>query len=185
MLDHNTTIHAAEQATRHWFERVVLGLNLCPFAHRPARQQQIRFYTSTAITEQALLDEVIQAIEHLASTPASTCETTLVITPELLHDFYDYQFFLEEANYQLKQHQWEGTFQLASFHPNYCFAGCEPHDTTNLTNRSPYPIIHILREASLSQVLEQVESPELIPERNMETVSGLSDEEVKVLFPKF
>lgn len=179
----NRTPITPEQATQQWFEQVVLGLNLCPFAHRPARQQQIRFCTSQADNENTLLQELLKEIRWLEGTPAQVCETTLLIVPELLTDFYDYQFFLEEANYQLKQHQWQGVFQIASFHPDYCFAGSEADDPANLTNRSPYPVLHILREDSLSKVLDQVDAPEDIPARNIDRMCALSTEEVNQLFP--
>ena len=180
MCDIETT--NPELLTRQWFENVVLGLNLCPFAHRPARQQQIRFYVSDSTEENVLLDELMKEVQYLANTPATDCETSLVITPHLLKDFYDYQFFLEEANRRLKREQWQNVFQLASFHPHYCFAGTEPEDPSNLTNRAPLPIIHILREESISQVLENVENPEDIPQKNIETVEQLGEEQTKRVF---
>jgi hypothetical protein len=172
-----------EQLTQQWFEQVVLGLNLCPFAHRPARAQQIRFSCSTSRREEALLAQLIKEIHHLEQTPSDECETTLFIVPMALADFYDYQFFLGEANRKLKQHQWQGVFQLASFHPHYCFAGAEPNDASNLTNRSPYPIIHILRESSLTDTLEKVDNPDDIPRVNIEKMQSLSLSEKHALFP--
>lgn len=171
------------QAVQQWFENVVLGLNLCPFAHRPARAQQIKFVVCESGDETALMASVIREMENLENTTAQEWETTLVITPHLLGDFYDYQFFLDEANRKLKYHHWQGVFQLASFHPHYCFAGVEPDDASNLTNRSPYPIIHILRESSLSDVLAQVENPDEIPHANMQRMDDLSPSEKTALFP--
>lgn len=130
-----------------------------------------------------LMDDLINEVSQLHNTHETKCETTLIISPLLLADFYDYQFFLDEANYQLKQRQWQGIFQLASFHPDYCFAGAEPEDAGNLTNRSPYPIIHILREASLSKVLENVANPDNIPSTNIKRMSNLSSIEKQQLFP--
>jgi len=171
------------EQTQQWFEKVVLGLNLCPFAHRPARQQQIHFTVSDSVTEAALQQELLQEVQHLANIPVGQRETTLLIVPVLLCDFYDYQFFMEEANRLLKREQWQGVFQLASFHPNYCFAGSAPEDDANLTNRSPFPLIHLLRESSLSEVLEQVQHPHEIPENNIQRVCALSAEEKQQLFP--
>jgi len=168
--------------TKHWFNNVVLGLNLCPFAHHPARKQLIRFHQSECRDEDSLLNELMAEIDYLAKTPASECETTLLIVPHVLMDFYDYQFFIEEANRYLKREQWLGIFQLASFHPDYCFTGSEPQEASNLTNRSPYPIIHILREQSLSHVLEQVSHPEEIPQTNINTMETLCDNEKRKLF---
>ncbi len=171
------------EATQQWFEHVVLGLNLCPFAHRPARQQQIRFVVSEETSEASLLEQVITEITALEQTPVEHCETTLIISPELLKDFYDYQFFIDEANRKIKHHHWQGIFQLASFHPAYCFAGTSPDDASNLTNRSPYPIIHILRESSLTSVLDNVEDPNEIPHKNIATMENLSHSDKKRLFP--
>ena len=171
-----------EQLTRFWFESVVLGLNLCPFAHKPARENTIRFIVCETNNEDVLLEKTIAEIQLLADTAIDECETTVIIVPNLLKDFYDYQFFLSEAERKLKQEGWKGTFQLASFHPNYCFAGATLDEPSNLTNRSPYPLIHILREASLTAVLENVDSPEDIPQRNMERMEELGEEEKADLF---
>jgi len=171
-----------EQLTRFWFESVVLGLNLCPFAHKPARENTIRFIVCETSNEDVLLEKTIAEIQLLADTAIDECETTVIIVPNLLKDFYDYQFFLSEAERKLKQEGWKGAFQLASFHPNYCFAGATLDEPSNLTNRSPYPLIHILREASLTAVLENVDSPEDIPQRNMERMEELGEEEKADLF---
>lgn len=171
-----------EQLTRFWFESVVLGLNLCPFAHKPARENTIRFIVCETSNEDVLLEKTIAEIQLLADTAIDECETTVIIVPNLLKDFYDYQFFLSEAERKLKQEGWKGTFQLASFHPNYCFAGATLDEPSNLTNRSPYPLIHILRETSLTAVLENVDSPEDIPQRNMERMEALGEEEKANLF---
>ena len=171
-----------EQLTRFWFESVVLGLNLCPFAHKPARENTIRFIVCETSNEDVLLEKTIAEIQLLADTAIDECETTVIIVPNLLKDFYDYQFFLSEAERKLKQEGWKGTFQLASFHPNYCFAGATLDEPSNLTNRSPFPLIHILREASLTAVLENVDSPEDIPQRNMERMEELGEEEKADLF---
>ena len=168
--------------TQHWFENVVLGLNLCPFAHRPARLQRIAFVVDESTEESALMEALINEMEILSATPIEQQETTLLVVPYLLHDFYDYQFFLEEAQRKLKSHHWLGIFQLASFHPHYCFAGAHADDASNLTNRSPYPIIHILREDSLHAALEHVDKPEDIPQANIERMENLSEEEKQQLF---
>lgn len=168
--------------TQTWFKSIVLDLNLCPFAHKPQREGTIRWRISRGGNEREILAELIQETNVLEQNPASKYETSLLIIPQLLGDFYDYQFFLEEANYQLKRRDLEGIFQLASFHPNYCFAGTQPEDPSNLTNRSPYPIIHILREESLSNVLEHVDSPENIPEKNIDTMRKLEEKKKRQLF---
>jgi hypothetical protein len=171
-----------EQRTKRWFEQVVLGLNLCPFAHKPARDNTIRFTVCDTNDEALLLDTVLDEIQLLANVSEAECETTVMIVPHLLGDFYDYQFFLSEAERKLKQENWTETFQLASFHPDYCFAQTAPEDASNLTNRSPYPLIHILREASLTAILQNVNKPEDIPQLNIERMESLSEEEKRALF---
>ncbi|MFT7386813.1 MAG: hypothetical protein ACI8VC_000048 [Candidatus Endobugula sp.] len=172
-----------EQHTIRWFEQVVLGLNLCPFAHKPARDNTIRFIVCDTHDEVMLLDAVLDEVELLADVPAKKYETTVMIVPYLLDDFYDYQFFLSEAERKLKQRHWKGIFQLASFHPNYCFAGTDPSDLSNFTNRSPYPIIHILRQESLNAILKEGATSEEIVERNMDMMNKLSSEDRSMLFP--
>lgn len=178
----NVPLLNPEQLTRLWFEKIVLGLNLCPFAHKPARDNTIRFTVCDAHDDSVLMEKLIEEIQLLESTPATVCETTIIIVPNMLADFYDYQFFLAEAERKLKQENWEGIFQLASFHPHYCFAGTAPNDASNLTNRSPYPLIHILREQSLSDILDNVATPENIPAVNIARMEALSEEEKKTLF---
>lgn len=170
------------QTSKLWFTRAVLGLNLCPFAHKPARERKIRWQESQASSEAELLEELIKETSFLEKHLPSEIETSLLVIPKILDDFYNYQFFLEEANYQLKQKNWEGIFQLASFHPDYCFAGSDFNDPANLTNRSPYPIIHILREDSLSAVLDKVEKPEEIPENNIKKLRSLKQNEIRSIF---
>ncbi|MGS2718535.1 DUF1415 domain-containing protein [Eionea flava] len=171
-----------EQLTQQWFERIVLGLNLCPFAHKPAREKTIRFIACDATTESELLKKVKQETQYLETTPPSVCETTVIIVTQLLSDFYDYQFFISEAERTLQQNNWHNDFQIASFHPDYCFAHTEPSDASNLTNRSPYPLIHLLREASVTTALKHVDNPEEIPKNNIEKIEGLKKEERDALF---
>lgn len=172
-----------ESQTRLWFGKVVLGLNLCPFAHQPAAANTVRFAVCDHADEQQLLDCVMDEVRLLEETDASVCETSLLIIPHLLDDFYDYHFFLQEANRLLKREQWEGVFQVAGFHPRYCFAGSEMDDPSNLTNRSPLPLVHILREDSLTAAVESFPDTETIHETNIETVQSLSPVEKELLFP--
>ncbi|RYZ92091.1 MAG: DUF1415 domain-containing protein [Moraxellaceae bacterium] len=166
-----------------WLNSVVIGLNLCPFSGTPARENRVRFHISLATSEEDVLKDVATEMVLLDKTPAAEIETTLVIIPNILRDFFDYTQCLHWAQSQLKRQGWQGVYQLASFHPHYCFAGAEPDDAENLTNRSPYPIIHIIREASLEKALEYVANVEDIPEKNKACVTGLSEEQKKKLFP--
>lgn len=166
-----------------WLNEVVIGLNLCPFAAKPTGEQRVRFALTTATSDEDVLAALQTEMQQLDAVPAAELETTLLIIPEHLQDFFDYNQFLAWANSMLKREGWQGVYQLASFHPHYCFAGSEPDDVENLTNRSPYPIIHIIREASLEQALAYFPDVEQVPERNQARVAALSAAEQHALFP--
>lgn len=170
-------------AVVRWLNEVVIGLNLCPFASKPAGENRVRFFISRADDDELLLHDLQREMELLDEKPASDIETTLVVVPQHLHDFFDYNQFLNWAEKMIKRHGWTGVYQLATFHPNYCFAGAEPDDAENLTNRSPYPILHIIREASLEKALQYYEAVENVPENNKRRVAALSDSDKKKLFP--
>ncbi|HHT00583.1 MAG TPA: DUF1415 domain-containing protein [Thiomicrospira sp.] len=165
-----------------WLDKVVIGLNLCPFASRPYQQKQIRFTVSQCNTQACLLEDLQNELILLAETKAESIETTLVIVPNMLDDFYDYNDFLEYVDALIEDNEWQGIFQVATFHPNYQFAGTEPEDAENLTNRAPYPILHLLREESLEKAIAHYPHPEQIPENNIETVSNLTLEQKISLF---
>lgn len=166
-----------------WLHQVVIGLNLCPFAAKPAGENRVRISVSQAIDDEMLLCDLKSEMELLDTQPVNRIETTLVIIPNHLRDFFDYNQFLHWAEQLIKRNAWTGVFQLASFHPDYYFAGSAPEDPENLTNRSPYPIVHIIREASLEKALEYFPDVEKVPERNMERVRNLTQVEKKRLFP--
>jgi hypothetical protein len=166
-----------------WLNDVVIGLNLCPFAAKPMRNRQIKTFVSHAETEEALLQDILEQLLELESTSSETIDTTLVVVPNMLSDFYDYNLFIDWIEALLRQQNWQGIFQLATFHPNYCFGGTDPEDAENLTNRSPYPIFHLLREDSMEKVLKHYPDPESIPDKNIERVESLSENEKQQLFP--
>ena len=166
-----------------WLNEVVIGLNLCPFSGKPTRENRVRFFVSHATDDELLLQDLQHEMELLDEKPASEIETTLVIVPNHLQDFFDYNQFLNWTNQLLKRNRWVGVYQLATFHPDYCFADAEPDDAENLTNRTPYPILHIIREASLEKALEYFVDVEAIPEVNRARVEGLTSEEKQKLFP--
>jgi hypothetical protein len=168
---------------QHWLDRVVVGLNLCPFAAEPNRKGQIKIYVSTARTEEALLTDLQTELRELDRRSPTDLETTLLVVPYMLQDFEAYNTFLALVDALLQTFGWEGEYQVASFHPNYCFADTEPDDPENLTNRSPYPILHILREASISKALDAYADPDQIPAKNIQTVQHLSPEQQRSLFP--
>jgi len=166
-----------------WLEDVVIGLNLCPFAAKPQRNKQIKIFVSEADSEEVLLQDILEQLVELDLKSPQELETTLVVVPNMLQDFIDYNFFIDWVEALIKQQDWEGIFQVATFHPDYYFAGTDPEDAENLTNRSPYPIFHLIREESMEKVLKHYPNPGDIPDINIERVSNLSPEERKKLFP--
>ncbi len=163
-------------ATRTWLERAVIGLNLCPFAKSVHVRNQIRYVVSEARTEDALLAELRTELNHLQSVSAEEVETTLLIHPWVFADFLEFNAFHDAAEALLEKLQLVGEIQIASFHPAFQFAGTEPDDITNCTNRSPYPTLHLLREASIERALESFPRPESIYEANQETLRRLGRE---------
>ncbi|HHI5024246.1 TPA: DUF1415 domain-containing protein [Vibrio parahaemolyticus] len=179
----NTDINAITQQVDQWLNDVVIGLNLCPFAAKPQRNKQIKIFVSEATQEEALLEDILLQLIELSTTEPEKLETTLVVVPNMLQDFWDYNFCIDWVEGLIKQQDWEGIFQVATFHPDYCFGGAAPEDDENLTNRSPYPIFHLIREESMEKVLKHYLDPESIPDTNIARVSALSEEERKKLFP--
>ena len=179
----NTDINAITEQVDQWLNDVVIGLNLCPFAAKPQRNKQIKIFVSEASQEEALLEDILLQLIELSNTKPEKLETTLVVVPNMLQDFWDYNFFIDWVEGLIKQQDWEGIFQVATFHPDYCFGGAEPEDDENLTNRSPYPVFHLIREESMEKVLKHYPDPESIPDTNIARVSALSEEERKKLFP--
>ncbi|WP_274021857.1 DUF1415 domain-containing protein [Vibrio parahaemolyticus] len=179
----NTDINAITQQVDQWLIDVVIGLNLCPFAAKPQRNKQIKVFVSEATQEEALLEDILLQLIELSTTEPEKLETTLVVVPNMLQDFWDYNFCIDWVEGLIKQQDWEGIFQVATFHPDYCFGGAAPEDDENLTNRSPYPIFHLIREESMEKVLKHYPDPESIPDTNIARVSALSEEERKKLFP--
>jgi uncharacterized protein len=172
------------EQTRRWVEHFVVGLNLCPFARHPFRNGRIRYvvFEGADIVELARL--LVKEAHWLSQQPASEVETTLIIHPEALPDFYDYLDFLEEAALLVRENGLEGLVQVASFHPQYQFAGTAPDAPENYTNRSPFPMLHLLREELVEQALEHYPDPELIPERNIATMNELGMAGIEALWRK-
>lgn len=162
------------QKTARWVERVVIGLNLCPFAKAVQVKGLVRYTVSAAETTAELLTDLRSELTRLSATPASELDTTLLIHPRVLQSFWDYNDFLAEADEQLAELGLEGELQIASFHPDYCFADAVGSDPANYTNRSPFPMLHLLREASVSRAVDGFAEPERIYERNVETLRALS-----------
>lgn len=160
-------------ATRHWLEAAVIGLNLCPFAKAVHVKQQIRYVVSAATTPEELLQDLHAELQTLRDSAPERLDTTLLIHPFVLTDFYDYNTFLDIADAAVENLELEGDIQVASFHPDYQFADTDAHDITNYTNRAPYPILHLLREASIERAVDAFPDASNIYERNMETMRRL------------
>jgi len=160
-------------ATRQWLERAVIGLNLCPFAKGVHLKNRIRWVVSSASTPEALRDELAQELQLLRDADAETLETTLLIHPQVLGDFLDFNDFLGVADELVADLGLEGELQVASFHPDYRFAGTAPDDAANLSNRSPHPMLHLLREDSIARAVAAVPDAAAIYERNVDTLRRL------------
>jgi uncharacterized protein len=159
--------------TLRWIERAVIGLNLCPFAKAVMARQQVRFVLSDASTASALLAELGEELLLLRDTPADAVDTTLLIHPDVLGDFLDYNDFLDDADALVESLGLDGVLQVASFHPHYQFAGSAADDVGNFTNRAPYPNLHLLREDSVSRAVAAFPDADAIVERNVATLRAL------------
>ena len=161
------------QDTLRWLERAVIGLNLCPFAKAVLVKGQVHCKVSQASTLEALRDDLIQALKDLVALEPAVRDTSLLIIQNLLQDFMDYNDFLNVADDCLLALDLEGEIQIASFHPQYQFAGTDENDITNFTNRSPYPTLHLIREASIDRAVSVFPQAEAIFEVNMATLQKL------------
>lgn len=170
---------AVINTTRNWVQTLVIDLNLCPFARKELVNDRIRFAVTEVVTPDELLGVLEQELSLLTDDPG--IETTLLIHPGVLEDFYDYNDFLAEADTLLEALELDGVYQIASFHPDYQFAGTAPDDVENSTNRAPYPMLHLLREASLEQAIERYPDTEDIPRHNIERVTRLGPEKMAAL----
>ena len=171
-------------ATMQWLERAVIGLNLCPFAKAVHIKKQIRYVVSAATTPDALCETLLTELQLLATTPAEEVDTTLLIHPHTLGlgEFLDYNDFLDVANAAVEELSLEGEIQIASFHPEYQFAGTAPDDITNYTNRSPYPMLQLLRETSVEKAVAAFPAAATIFEKNIETLKAMGKDGWEKLF---
>ena len=163
--------------TRHWVSDVIVAENICPFAKREVSRDSVRVSVSRvkkmAMALEDLMREVTWLDEH------SSTETTLLVFPTLFRDFEHYLDFVEIADRLLIDQGYEGVYQLATFHPDYCFADAESDDAANYTNRSPYPMVHLLREDSLSQAIEYYGDTSQIPHNNIARLREMGAEEAQ------
>ncbi len=163
----------ALEETQAWFEKAVIGLNLCPFAKAVQAKGQIRWAASAATTPDALLEDLVQELRTLVAASPDDIDTTVLVHPLVLHDFGDFNDFLEIADAALAHLRIEGTIQIASFHPQYRFAGTPARDMANYTNRAPHPTLHLLREASVERAITAIPDAADIYQRNIDTLRKL------------
>jgi len=168
--------------TQCWLDSVIIEHNICPFAKRERDKGSIRFVVDDAQELSSALENLVLECEHLDDN--TEIETTLFILAKIGRDFNDYLDFLDIASQLLIDQGYEGVYQLASFHPDYCFSGCGEDDPANYTNRSPHPTVHIIREVSLEKALQSYPEPELIPVRNVEYCQKLGLEKMQQLLAK-
>ena len=167
------------QQTKQWLKNIVIGLNFCPFAKPVFEQEKIHYQISPATDLESCLQALIAEAERLDIQEG--LETTLLIFPECMQDFDDFLDLLEIANDLMDAQDYQGVYQLASFHPDYCFSGSTADDPANYTNRSPYPMLHLIRELSLESALDSYPEPEEIPNRNIQVAQDLGLDKMQEL----
>jgi hypothetical protein len=163
-------------ATQLWLEKAVIGLNLCPFAKAVHVKNQIRYVVSAATTPEALLEELMDELRTLQDADPDKIDTTLLIHPYVLTDFLDFNDFLDTVDIAVAEPEFNDQFQVASLHPQYQFAGTAPDDIENYTNRSPYPMLHLLREDSVDRAVAAFPDADKIVDNNVETLKTLGIE---------
>lgn len=162
--------------TRSWVEHAVVGLNLCPFANSVLRKNQIEFRVSHARDPENLLQDLLGCIDFLLATPTDAVDTLLLIHPHALTDFLEFNDFVGDAEALVEEAGLAGVLQVASFHPDYAFAGVPADDPTNRTNRSPFPTLHLIREDSLDKAIAAMPDTDAIVERNLDTLRRLGND---------
>jgi uncharacterized protein len=174
----NDTIIAT---TRTWLEKMVIGLNLCPFAKAVYVKDQVRFVVSNARNTDVLLEELERELQFLVEAEPAKIDTTLLIHPSVLTDFLEYNDFLDVCDSVVEELEFDGILQVASFHPQYQFAETQIDDASNFTNRSPYPTLHLLREESVARAVEIFPDVDGIYQKNIATLRKLGIDEIKKL----
>ena len=168
--------------TQQWLNKAVIGLNLCPFAKAVVAKQQVRYVVCMDSEPEQVLKMLQEEMQLLINTDAALLDTTLLIAPHLLPDFLEFNEFLFDCDSVLLSMALEGVLQIADFHPRYQFAGTEPDDISNFTNRAPYPTLHLLREESIDKAVAAFPDASLIYERNVKVLEDLGREGWESLF---
>lgn len=163
--------------TAKWVNDFIIDLNVCPFAKREMERESVRFVVLRSKKTQVALEELMSEVHWLDGHPET--ETTILVFPTLFTDFYRYLDFVDLAENLMLEQEYDGVYQLATFHPDYCFSGTEPEDVSNYTNRSPYPMLHLLREASVEKAIEFYGDTDEIPERNIDVMEEMGREKLE------
>lgn len=179
MVDEHTLIND----TRRWVDEAVIGLNLCPFAKAVQVRGQIRYTVSQASDRESLCADLLACLHELAAAAPQELDTILLIHPLVLADFADYNDYLGIADLIVEQAGYEGMLQVASFHPDYLFADSAADDRANFTNRSPYPMLHLLREESISRAVDSLPDPSSVYLRNIDLLRELPQDEFERMWP--
>ncbi len=166
-ISHQTII----QQTKNWVEKFVIGLNLCPFAAQPFNNNAIEYCVNDGNSTEQHLHQLADSLAQLDV--ATETETSLLIYPQAYTQFDDYLDLLELANHLLDDLSYSGTYQLASFHPEYCFEGSTESDASNFTNRSPYPMLHLIRESSVEKAVAHYPDIEQLPQNNIKKLQAM------------
>ena len=159
--------------TQKWLLQAVVGLNLCPFAKAVVVKDMLRYRVCASAEPADLLAMLREELQHLAEADPDKLDTTLLIAPKALPDFLDFNDFLADCDDVLMDLELDGVLQVADFHPRYQFGGTDADDISNHTNRTPYPTLHLLREASIDKAVEAYPDASLIFERNIEVLNKL------------
>ena len=164
----NALIQKATFETKQWIEKIIINHNFCPFAKKPFNQDKIRYAVSSATDSEKVVDDLVDELLLLHETPATEVETTILIVPNTLIDFDEYNQFLDVTDSALEELDLVDIIQVASFHPDYCFADLDVDDVRNYTNRSIYPMFHLIREDSVEHARATFKDVENIPDANMD-----------------
>jgi len=173
--------HSILLATRRWIDQLVVGLDLCPFAEASIARDGLRMTVCPATDPTGLSAALIDELQFLQTPAGEPFDSSLLIHPQTQRNFAEYNDYLDRCDEILEEHRLVGEFQIASFHPQYRFAGSREHDAGNYTNRSPYPMLHVLREASVTRAIEQHPDPESIPATNIRRLENLGEPALVVL----
>jgi hypothetical protein len=164
-------------------ERAVIGLNLCPFAKAVHVRQRIHWVRQDAADEADLRQCVEAQLQWLADADPDAVDTTLIVFSSALSDFMEFHWFVESLNALVKRMGLRGVIQVASFHPQYLFAGVDEQDRSHFTNRAPWPVVHLLRERSVERAVQSFPDADQIVDANIKRLASLSTKEFEEVFP--